>query len=307
MATVFPVSNGVPEYSGIAIPEIYSLKESEVFYTNTVLTSIANTDYEGEIKNQGDKVTIRKVSGGTVQDYVAGQKINYEQILPESQQLLIDKAKMTAFMVDEVMDKQFDINWVSKYAERYGMLKQIEIDKTVLQGIYASAATGNSGLTAGVTSAKVSLGVTGTPIELTTGTIVTKMLECAQVLDEQNVPMQGRWITVPSWFATRLFGSDLKGANVTGDSTSPLRNRRIGEVAGFEVFVSQNLKVVSDTVDCTYIPFGTKAAITFASQLTLSDKMKSPDTFGWLYRALTVFGYKVVTPEALGILYAKPG
>lgn len=307
MATVFPVSNGVPEYSGIAIPEIYSLKESEVFYTNTVLTSIANTDYEGEIKNQGDKVTIRKVSGGTVQDYVAGQKINYEQILPESQQLLIDKAKMTAFMVDEVMDKQFDINWVSRYAERYGQLKQIEIDKTVLRGIYASAATGNSGLTAGVTSKKVSLGVTATPIELTTGTVVGKMLECAQVLDEQNVPTDGRWIVIPSWAATRIFGSDLKGANLTGDAKTPLRNRMIGEVAGFTVYVSQNLKVVSDTVDCTYIPFGTKSAITFASQLTLSDKMKSPDTFGLLYRALTVFGYKVVTPEALGILYAKPG
>lgn len=307
MATVFPVSNGVPEYSGIAIPEIYSLKESEVFYANTVMTSIANTDYEGEIKNQGDKVTIRKVSGGSVQKYVAGQNLNYETILPESQQLLIDQALSTSFMVDDVMDKQFDIPWVTRYAEHYGQLKQIEIDKTVLQGIYASAATGNSGLTAGASSGKVSLGVTGTPIELTTGTVVTKMLECAQVLDEQNVPTEGRWIVVPPWVATRVFGSDLKGANLTGDTTSPLRNRMIGEVAGFKVYVSQNLKDVTDTVKCYYIPFGTKSAITFASQLTSSDKIKSPNTFGWLYRTLTVFGYKVVTPEALGILYAKPG
>ena len=39
------------------IPEIWSGKLIEKFYASTVLAAISNTDYEGEIKNQGDKVT----------------------------------------------------------------------------------------------------------------------------------------------------------------------------------------------------------------------------------------------------------
>jgi len=50
-----------PAYSGAAstsifIPEIWSGKLIEKFYAATVLAAIANTDYEGEIRNQGDKV-----------------------------------------------------------------------------------------------------------------------------------------------------------------------------------------------------------------------------------------------------------
>ena len=41
------------------IPEIWSGKLVEKFYASTVLAAISNTDYEGEIKNKGDRVRIR--------------------------------------------------------------------------------------------------------------------------------------------------------------------------------------------------------------------------------------------------------
>src|SRR5471032_1856973 len=40
------------------IPEIWSGKLVEKFYASTVLAAISNTDYEGEIKNKGDRVRI---------------------------------------------------------------------------------------------------------------------------------------------------------------------------------------------------------------------------------------------------------
>src|SRR6266481_4440994 len=53
------------------IPEIWSGKLVEKFYASTVLAAISNTDYEGEIKNKGDRVKIRTKPTITIHDYGA--------------------------------------------------------------------------------------------------------------------------------------------------------------------------------------------------------------------------------------------
>ena len=60
-----------PLYTQNFIPEIWSGKLIEKFYATTVLAAISNTDYEGEIKNQGDKVSIRTQPTITISDYTA--------------------------------------------------------------------------------------------------------------------------------------------------------------------------------------------------------------------------------------------
>jgi len=77
----FPVASGVTLYpnGGVPntlaatgfIPEIWSGKLIEKFYASTVLAAISNTDYSGEIKNQGDKVRIRTKPTITISDYSA--------------------------------------------------------------------------------------------------------------------------------------------------------------------------------------------------------------------------------------------
>ena len=71
---IFPTGSTqpAPPYSGTFIPEIWSGKLIEKFYASTVLAAISNTDYEGEIKNQGDKVHIRTKPTITIHDYLAG-------------------------------------------------------------------------------------------------------------------------------------------------------------------------------------------------------------------------------------------
>lgn len=44
---------------------------------------------------------------------------------------------------------------------------------------------------------------------------------------------------------------------------------------------------------------GTRDAITFASQITRMETLRSQTTFGNLVRGLNVYGYKVIKPEAL--------
>ena len=64
MAAVFPVVGSGsfdtnPSYSGAFIPTLWSNKLNAKFYSSTMMTEIANTSWEGEIKNQGDTIRIR--------------------------------------------------------------------------------------------------------------------------------------------------------------------------------------------------------------------------------------------------------
>jgi hypothetical protein len=44
---------------------------------------------------------------------------------------------------------------------------------------------------------------------------------------------------------------------------------------------------------------GTRDAVSFASQITNVETLRSTTTFGNIMRGLNVFGFKVVKPEAL--------
>src|SRR4051812_25205573 len=103
-ATPYPVAQpGVspsPAYSGNFIPEIWSGKMIEKFYATTVLAAISNTNYEGEIKNHGDKVIIRTRPTVTIRDYTAGLQLVFERPSSAPLTLLIDKGKYFNVIMD---------------------------------------------------------------------------------------------------------------------------------------------------------------------------------------------------------------
>jgi hypothetical protein len=107
------------------------------------------------------------------------------------------------------------------------------------------------------------------------------------------------------WMAGMLKKSDLKDASMTGDGQSVLRNGRLGMIDRFTLYQSNNTYSLTDTVTCWYVPFGHPKALTFASQITKSEKLRATDTFGDLVRGLNVYGFKVVNDDALGELYVR--
>ena len=82
-----------PAYSGTFIPQIWSSKLIEKFYAATVLSAISNTDYEGEIKGQGDLVKIRTTPTLIINDYTSGQTLTNQRPASSVVELLIDKGK----------------------------------------------------------------------------------------------------------------------------------------------------------------------------------------------------------------------
>jgi len=310
---IYPSGSSQPStaYSGTFIPEIWSAKLIEKFYAATVLAAISNTDYEGEIRNHGDVVHIRTKPTITIRDYLAGGDLAVERPSAPKVDLNIDQGKYFNTILDDVMKVQSDINLMSLWSDDAGQQMKITIDTSVLAGILNGAqATTNRGATAGAISANINLGVTSSgPLSIVANSpsagqvdVLDMILRLGQVLDEQNIPEQGRWIVLPTWAATLIKKSELRQAYMSGDQVTMIRNGRIGMVDRFTVYVSNLLPagVAGGLAAGEYAVYaGISHGLTFASQMTNMETLRSERTFGTLMRGLQVYGYKVVDAKAL--------
>ena len=290
-------------YTGNFIPEIWSGKLQVKFYKSTVLGEITNNDWEGEIKDQGDKVNIRTIPTITISDYTKGMSLAAQVPVSTPITLTIDYGKYFNVVVDDVDATQADVKLMDMFTNDAAQQMKIGIDSLVLTQLATGgasttplAAAANQGNSAGASSANIPLGVTATPITLTKANVLDTILNMGQALDEQNVPEDGRWLVIPAWMGALIKNSDLKQAYLTGDDTSILRNGKMGMIDRFTLYVSNNLYTASSK---TTILAGTRDAVSFASQITNVETLRSTTTFGNIMRGLNVFGFKVVKPEAL--------
>lgn len=283
-------------YSGNFIPEIWSGKLIENFYDATVLAAISNTDYEGEIRQYGDTVNIRTTPELTIRTYQKGMTLQVENPDKPKLQLVIDKGEYFAAVEDDVDKVQSDINLMDTWSKDASERMKIKIDQRVLTDMLPGIAATNKGATAGRISANINLGTTAAPVAVTKTNVLDFIVDIGTVLDEANCPEGDRFIVIPAKMAGMIKKSDLKDASLTGDGTSVLRNGRLGMIDRFTVYMSHNLFV--DTGKFSIIA-GHKMGLTFASQMTNMETIRSETTFGNIVRGLQVYGYKVVKPEAL--------
>ena len=291
------VTGGYTQYAGNFIPEIWSGKLQVKFYRSTVLGEITNNDWEGEIKGQGDKVNIRTIPTITVSDYTKGMNLSNQVPTSTPIELNIDKGKYFSVVVDDVDAVQSDIKLMDIFTNDASEQMKIAIDGDVLNSVKAEAAAANKGATAGAISGNLNLGTDAAPRGASKTTVLDIILDMGQALDEQSVPESGRWLVIPAWMAAIIKGSELRQAYLTGDSVTPLRNGKIGMIDRFTVYVSNNLPRTAD--GDSHILAGTNDAISFASQITNVETLRSTSTFGNIMRGLNVYGFKVVKPEAL--------
>lgn len=297
---IFPLTPGPtppahPDYSGTLIPTIWARKLLERFYDATVLAAISQTDYEGEIRNMGDKVVINKIPDITISNYRMGDNLTYERPASDTTELLIDQGKYWAFALDDVADVQSMLKMTGPWAENASERLKIVVDTEVLAYLVGKADADNLGATAGRLSDN-NLGIAATPVALDKTNVVDYIVDHGLVLDEQNAPETGRKLLIPAWMAALIKKSDLKDASITGDSVSVLRNGRLGMIDRFELYVSNLLPVTGAN---SYVFALHPKALTFATQLTKTETLRAESTFGDLMRGLMVYGRAVVQPTLL--------
>jgi hypothetical protein len=192
---------------------------------------------------------------------------------------------------------------------------KIVVDRDVLGGIVGKADAKNKGASAGVISsaagAPINLGAKGAPLAVkaygvagTDVSILDVLLRLGQVLDEQNIPEQGRWAVMSAGAGRFIKQSELRQAYLSGDPVSMLRNGRLGMVDRFTIYISNLLPTAA--TDATNFAASEQAVfaghahgLTFASQISKIETLRSELTFGQILRGLQVYGYQVVDPTSL--------
>jgi hypothetical protein len=321
---VFPTNapfNTNPHYSGVFIPTLWSKKLLIKFYQNTMLSEVTNTDYEGELKNQGDTVRIRSTPDVNIRDYEVGMNLQYEVPTPVYQDMQIDRGKYFGVKVSDVMEYQSDMNLMNMFTDEAAKQMKIKVEDEVFFNSFVTQgpAAANEGATAGIISASYGLGTDTAPVDQATpDNVLHAILRMSSVLDEQNVPEDGRWLVISPYDRYLLMQSDIAASYFSGDSSTIIRTGKIGVIDRFTTYVSNLLPrgaagkafvsgltatstgaTVSGAKARRMMVAGTKHAISFAATINKTEPMRDPTDFGDIVRGLMVYGRKVVKPEAL--------
>lgn len=150
--------------------------------------------------------------------------------------------------------------------------------------------------------------------------MLNAILRMSSTLDEQNVLGDGRYLIMTPYDRHLLMQSNIAQAYFTGDASSTIRTGKIGMLDRFTVYVSNLLPhgeagkalvpartatsagaAVSNAKARRVLVAGTKHAISFAAQMNKTEPMRDPTDFGDIMRGLTVYGRKVIKPEALAV------
>lgn len=277
------------------------------------VNSLPVTTPEGEIKKQGDKVKIRTRPTAVIREYTRNTDITYEMPDGGVIELEIDKGKYYAAQIDDVSAHQQDIKVMDAWAEDAANQMKIAIDSDVLGSIYTDADAYNKGATAGRISQNINLGTSAAPLGINKSNILDVIVDAGQVLDEQNIPEEGRFLILPAWALSLIKKSDLKDASLAGDSTSIMRNGRVGMIDRFTLYLSNLLPKAAVNIGTTATPnsvngfhllAGHKNGLTFATQMTQMEELRLEKRFASAVRGLQVYGYKVVDPTCLVDIHA---
>lgn len=330
-------------------PIIYSQKVQQAFRKSSVAESITNSDYFGEIANYGDTVRIIKEPEITVKEYARGAQITPQDLDDEDFSLVVDKANYFAFKVDDIEEAHSHVNFESLASDRAGYRLRDQHDQEVLgylSGFKQSSLSSAAGTANDTVSGSKAVSTAGSDELLTSmklrkdsfGNITTSsagdhsiplaarlpgatalptatasplmvIARMGRLLDQQFVDSDGRWLIVDPVFIellkdedSRLLNGDFGGSGLQGGLA-------VGQLHGFDVYVSNNLPSVGTGAGTTgsanqnanfgVIVAGHTSAVASASQITKTESYRDPDSFADIVRGMHLYGRKILRPEAI--------
>ncbi|MFQ8625339.1 MAG: hypothetical protein ACLSA2_02080 [Candidatus Gastranaerophilaceae bacterium] len=265
------------------IPEIWSQKLNNILEKEYVMLQCVNRNYEGEIKNQGDKVKIITPADVTIST-LGSTNISYSELEPTSMELVIDQKKFFAFKINDVAQVQANTDIMEAHLKN--AKKAIEqVQDAYLLSQHANVASDNI------------VGTDEAPVALDKTTIYSQFVKLALCLKNSDAVSSTvrPWVVInPTIESYLLQSSEFIGAHNVADET--LREGAIGRIAGMDVLVSTNLTAVDDKY---YVLAGTNEAITFASQLAKIESLRDKDSFSDLVRGLYLYELKLFNLKLL--------
>ena len=279
------------------LPKVYSKQVLNFFRKSSVAEAITNTDYAGEINNFGDSVRIIKEPEITVYQYERGADVTATKLTDQEVTLVVDTANAFKFIVDDIESNMSHVNWRDTATSSAAYALRDAFDEGVIAVMFAgvSASSPNHVLGSFDGTGNLDIGFGSSehdPIDV--------LSHMARLLDEQNVPEEGRWFLANPEFYEVLVQSSSKLLSVDYNAgQGSIRNGLVssGKLRGFNMYKTNN--IASTTNAAGKCIAGHISSTATAQTITSTEVLRDPDSFGDIVRGLHVYGGKVLRGEAL--------
>lgn len=280
------------------IPELWNARLLYALEKAHVATNLVNRNYEGEISNHGDTVHINTIGAITVKSYTKNTDIDAPETLTTTDQtLVIDQAKYFNFQVDDVDKVQAAGELVDTAMGRAAYALADVSDAYLLGVIAAGAAAGNT------------IGSAAAPVALTASNVYENVVKLKTKLDKANVPKTGRTIVVPPDVHSLLLLDDRFAKSTAAAGQEALINGLVGRIAGFDVYMSNNVKtgIGTDTGKTPYFEITAQItdATTYAEQIIKTEAYRMESRFADAVKGLHVYGAKVTDGTKIAKILAS--
>ena len=289
------------------MPEVYSKKVLNFFRKASVVEGITNTDYAGEISAFGDSVKIIKEPVITVDQYERGGSVTATTLTDNEVTLVVDTANAFKFIVDDIETSMSHVNFKEVASSSAAYALRDAFDTGVIAKMFAGVPASSPNHILGSDSATdLAAGTFDGTGNLDIGYAsgehdpIDVLSHMARLLDEQNVPEEGRWFLANPEFYEQLVKSSSKLISVDFNAgQGSIRNGLVssGKLRGFDMYKSNNIAATTNAAGKCIA--GHMSSTCTAQTIVNTEVIRDPSSFGDIVRGLHVYGAKVLRPEAL--------
>jgi len=289
------------------LPSVYSKKVLNFFRKASVVEAITNTDYAGEISAFGDSVKIIKEPVISVSSYTRNSDTTETRLTDQELSLVVDQANAFKFIVDDIETNMSHVNFKEVATSSAAYSLKDAYDAAVIAEMFAGVSSsspdhiiGSDSATADATLAHATnsvdlLGSDGTGVDA-----LDLMARMARLLDDQNIPEEGRWFVAPPSFYEELSQSGSKLLSVDFNAgQGSIRNGLVstGKLRGFDMYKSNNIAATSNASG--KVLAGHMSSTATAQTILSTEVLRDPTSFGDIVRGLHVYGANVLRDDAL--------
>lgn len=298
------------------IPEIWSDEIIAGYKKNLVLANLINKmNHSGK---KGDTIHIPKPSRGSASAKAANTEVTLIAATESEVQVAINKHFEYSRLIEDIVDVQAQPSLRSFYTEDAGYALATQLDSDI--GLLAKTFGDDNGSGSDFVHSNsfyidAANGLAAYAVDTVAATDLFTDLafrEAVQQLDDNDVPMDGRFLVIPPSVRTTIMGIDRYQSSDFVDNRGVV-NGQIGSLYGVDIYVSNNLPVVetagdnsASAVDTIGAIMAQKDAMVLAEQIGVRTQTQYKQEYlGDLMTADTLYGVKTVRPES-GLVISVP-
>ena len=272
------------------IPEVWSDEIVASYKKNLVLANlIKKMSFKGK---KGDTVHIPSPTRGTASAKTAGNQVSLIAATEGEVVVSINNHYEYSRLIEDIVEAQALASLRGFYTEDAGYALAKQVDTTLIQ-LARGARSGNaanaqySGGIIGSTGAAYTYGTSNAAAIADAG-----IRKAIQILDDQDVPMDGRSLVVPPTARNSMLGIARFTEQAFKGNGTTLMNGEFGDIYGVKVYVSTNCDTAAgnSTTDRVALMFQRDWSVLVEQIGVRSQTQYKQEYLGTLFTADTLYG-----------------